>query len=288
MVTVLWTSFSMYQISKTDCQKLVKLLGLISSQHTEKWNFGMMWMPKKDISSLKTGYLLFCLFLEKKQNKKKKKKHKQTKKTLQARYYGPYTVGKKISDINYIVNTPGRRKQKQLCHVNMLKQYIDRDSFSVTPISVVSSVPQEYSKMDSKEMIKSDSDIKTPEFWLSKGPRPDTFIPRSRPKKWAEAVLQTYALIFRYSYKDWQNLSRCGCWGFTTYKTTSIYDEPYKTKKKCLNEEIQYLLDNDFIEPSQSEWSSPCILVPKSEGTYRICTDYRKVFFFFFFFFFFE
>ena len=69
-----------------------------------------------------------------------------------------------MSDINYIVNTPGRRKQKQLCHVNMLKQYIDRDSFSVTPISVVSSVPQEYSKMDSKEMIKSDSDIKTPEF----------------------------------------------------------------------------------------------------------------------------
>ena len=59
---------------------------------------------------------------------------------------------------------------------------------------------------------------------------------------------------------------------------------PTKQKKKCLNEEIQYLLDNDFIEPSQSEWSSPCILVPKSEGTYRICTDYRKVFFFFFFF----
>ena len=39
---------------------------------------------------------------------------------LQARYYGPYTVDKKLSDVNYIVNTPGRRKQKQLCHINML------------------------------------------------------------------------------------------------------------------------------------------------------------------------
>ena len=29
----------------------------------------------------------------------------------QARYYGPYTVDKKLSDVNYIVNTPGRRKQ---------------------------------------------------------------------------------------------------------------------------------------------------------------------------------
>ena len=47
-------------------------------------------------------------------------------KQLQARYYGPYTVDKKISDVNYIVNTPGRRKQKQ-CHINMLKQYTDRE-----------------------------------------------------------------------------------------------------------------------------------------------------------------
>ena len=79
-------------------------------------------------------------------------------KPLQARYYGPYTVDKKISDVNYIVNTPGRHKQKQLCHVNMLKQYINRDSSSVTPISVVSSVPQEQSEMNSEDMnmIKSD------------------------------------------------------------------------------------------------------------------------------------
>ena len=54
-------------------------------------------------------------------------------KPLQARYYGPYTVDKKISVVNYIVNTPGRRK-----HINMLKQYTDRDS---SPISVASSVP---------------------------------------------------------------------------------------------------------------------------------------------------
>ena len=26
-----------------------------------------------------------------------------------------------------------------------------------------------------------------------------------------------------------------------------------------------------------SDWSSPCILVPKPDATFRICTDYRKV-----------
>ena len=38
---------------------------------------------------------------------------------LQARYFGPYTVEKKASDLNYIITTPDRRKQKQLCHINV-------------------------------------------------------------------------------------------------------------------------------------------------------------------------
>ena len=42
-------------------------------------------------------------------------------KPLQARYYGPYTVDKKLSDVNYIVNTPGRRKQNNYVISTCLK-----------------------------------------------------------------------------------------------------------------------------------------------------------------------
>ena len=48
-------------------------------------------------------------------------------------------------------------------------------------------------------------------------------------------------------------------------------------KLQYLREEIQYLMDNEFIESSQSDWSSPCIIVPKPDGTFRMCIDYRKV-----------
>jgi hypothetical protein len=45
---------------------------------------------------------------------------------LQAKYVGPYVVSERKSEQNYIINTPDRRKSKQLCHINMLKPYFER------------------------------------------------------------------------------------------------------------------------------------------------------------------
>ena len=42
---------------------------------------------------------------------------------LQAKYSGPYEVVKEINDTNYLVKTPGRRNEIQVCHINMLKAY---------------------------------------------------------------------------------------------------------------------------------------------------------------------
>lgn len=47
---------------------------------------------------------------------------------LNSRLFGPYVIQKKLSDLNYVVVTPDRHKQTQLCHVNMLKPYVERSS----------------------------------------------------------------------------------------------------------------------------------------------------------------
>ena len=63
-----------------------------------------------------------------------------------------------------------------------------------------------------------------------------------------------------------------------------IKQHPYRVspmKRELLDKEVQYMLENDIIEESQSNSSSPCILVPKHGGGFRFCTfvliDFRKV-----------
>ena len=46
--------------------------------------------------------------------------------SLHARYSCPYTVVRKVSELDYVIATPDRRKQTRLCHVNMLKEYCSR------------------------------------------------------------------------------------------------------------------------------------------------------------------
>ena len=48
-------------------------------------------------------------------------------------------------------------------------------------------------------------------------------------------------------------------------------------KMALVDREVQYMLDHGLIQPSQSPWSSPVVLVGKGNGQYRLCFDYRQV-----------
>ena len=62
--------------------------------------------------------------------------------------------------------------------------------------------------------------------------------------------------------------------------STPIKQHPYRvnpTKRAHLQCEVEYMLSHNIPEPSASAWISPCLLVGKSDGSLRFCTDYRRV-----------
>ena len=44
-------------------------------------------------------------------------------------------------------------------------------------------------------------------------------------------------------------------------------------KLEFLRKEVGYMLEHGITEPSQSNWRTPYLLVPKGDGSYRFCTD---------------
>ena len=47
--------------------------------------------------------------------------------------------------------------------------------------------------------------------------------------------------------------------------------------REIVQQEIEEMLEEGIIEHSNSEWSSPIVLVGKKDGSLRLCVDYRRL-----------
>ena len=198
---------------------------------------------------------------------------------LQARYCGPYLIIKKVNDVDYVINMPDRRKSQRLCHINMLKEYHDRTTSSsdaaAQPVAVATCLVQtsrdkevDEDIFDSTMVLKNSDVLRNLKGKLH-------YLSPPEQDKMTQLILQ-----FTELFPDVPGRAECVFHDVDIGNTTPIKQHPYRVnpnKLKFLNEEVDYMLRHGIIERSQSEWSSPCILVPKKDGTYRFCTDLRKL-----------
>ena len=207
---------------------------------------------------------------------------------LQAKYSGPYKVVKKISDTNYLVKTPDRRKETQVCHINMLKAYHEKPKPELVTLNnrlglespthskdCVGQVAEKEEDTESEVRLGNDQQpikLQNSQILNDLGTKL-SHLPLVQRKELAEVITQ-YREVF-------PNVpSKTNLIEHDVDVGDSIKQHPYRVspmKKELLDKEVQYMLENDIIEESQSNWSSPCILVPKHDGGFRFCTDFRKV-----------
>ena len=58
-------------------------------------------------------------------------------KPLQAKFFGPYVIEKRIGEVFSAVRTPDRRKSRRVVHVNLHEKYIARVTDTPSPIAIV-------------------------------------------------------------------------------------------------------------------------------------------------------
>ena len=209
---------------------------------------------------------------------------------LQAKYSGPYKVVKKISDTNYLVKTPDRRKETQVCHINMLKAYHEKPKPELVTLNnrlglespthskdCVGQVAEKEEDTESEVRLENDQQpikLQNSQILNDLGTKL-SHLPSVQRKELAEVITQ-----YREVFQDVPSKTNLIEHDVDVGDSAPIKQHPYRVspmKKELLDKEVQYMLKNDIIEESQSNWSSPCILVPKHDGGFRFCTDFRKV-----------
>ena len=209
---------------------------------------------------------------------------------LQAKYSGPYKVVKKISDTNYLVKTPGRRKETQVCHINMLKAYHEKPKPELVTLNnrlgleslthskdCVGQVAEKEEDTESEVRLENDQQpikLQNSQILNDLGTKLSN-LPLVQRKELAEVITQ-----YREVFPDVPSKTNLIEHDVDVGDSAPIKQHPYRVspmKKELLDKEVKYMLKNDIIEESQSNWSSPCILVPKHDGGFRFCTDFRKV-----------
>ncbi len=208
---------------------------------------------------------------------------------LQAKFTGPYVIEEKLNDTDYVVQTPDRKRKTRVCHINMLKLYISRSNSrnsisapvtSVTPVVVasVNAASSGYSPiMDDLRLGSacfSGARLQNSEALVTLGSR------LSQLSRSAQSEI--VQLVDKYSslFSDVPTVTHVLMHDIDVGHHRPVKQNVYRVnpvKREIMKKETQYLIENGLAVPSCSPWCSPCVLVPKADGTSRFCTDYRKV-----------
>ena len=193
---------------------------------------------------------------------------------LKATFSGPWKVVKKVSEQNYLIETPTRRKKYQLCHINMLKPFVRREEKDEIAVEMVMN----------EVKLENNSDEISIEF-----PHANSEILNNLPEYLkhldGEELQQIIDVIleFKELFKNDPGRTNVIEHDVDVGEANPIKQGPYRlnpSKNNIVNKEVDYMLEHDLIKASCSSWSSPVVLVPKERGQhgqYRLCFDYRKL-----------
>ncbi|KAI2667015.1 Retrovirus-related Pol polyprotein from transposon 17.6 [Labeo rohita] len=163
-----------------------------------------------------------------------------------ATWQGPYTVIERIGPVTYRLRQPGRRREEQLYHVNLLKRWVGTREQLTALASVdpaVIDVGDHLSAAQKTELSHLVSQFS------------DVFSTRPGQTNVIQHDIRTPPGVI-------------------------VRQRPYRVpeaRRQAIEDEISEMLKLGIIEPSRSAWSSPIVMVPKPDGTLRFCNDFRRL-----------
>ncbi|XP_039548082.1 uncharacterized protein LOC120493504 isoform X2 [Pimephales promelas] len=210
--------------------------------------------------------------------------------SLSARFSGPYVIKSKWNETDYILHTPERRRKTRLCHINMLKPY-----FCVEPKENPENLVSESVTKGNTERVSllayalpvdtADDGLNVSMEALGGGCFENSKILSLLPEQLSylspEQREDVMKLIdsFPCLFNDVPPGTNVIQHDIEVGSALPIKQHAYRcpmSLREAMKSEVKYLLQNGFAVPSNSPWSSPCVLVPKADGSLRFCHLFRE------------
>lgn len=197
---------------------------------------------------------------------------------LTMQWKGPYRVTQRLGPHDYKVQVEGKSKTY---HANLLKKYFTRPEAEKDEVASVGVVLNGAGSCVVGDMQVVDE--KGLNIVLPPGQSSETCKDVNVNEHLSESQTNDVASLLS-EFKDvWTDIP--GKTNLINYALPLISDEPIRSKpyplpfstQKSVEKEIDFMLQLDIKEKSNSPYSSPTVLVRKKDGSYRFCVDFRKL-----------
>lgn len=165
---------------------------------------------------------------------------------------------KKIGSVDYQIDMHDSRKRLRTFHVNMLKKY-------VIPTAMYSSVSEDSEDIPDYKQQQGDQVYAMGEQLTAQQKTRLKFLLRDFGDILSSEPGRTTITEHKIELGDNESATRL-----------PPYKVPYAYRAE-VQKELQHMLETGIIQPSKSQWASPLVIVKKTDGSLRLCVDYRRL-----------
>jgi hypothetical protein len=196
---------------------------------------------------------------------------------------GPFKVLEKKNKVNYLIDDNG---SKRLYHTNLLKRYHRRTSAQfVTCVDevnnpIITSTPF----CIAQNCVISDENVGLDESEeiITVDPLSDGVLNEVEVSSELPSVYKNRIVDFIKAHEDVLS-NTPGCTSAACHEIRLNCKDPVRSKvypipihlREFFEAEVDNLISLGIIRPSMSPYCSPCLMIKKSDGTYRLAIDYR-------------
>ena len=202
------------------------------------------------------------------------------KRSLKIQWTGPYPVLQRVGAVDYEVEM-GRNCRKVL-HINRLKKWHAPDP-SLTLFVLVTSEgvdpPLEQgpsTPVDESQNEAADDDLSWPGLDSTGQTLNLSQDLSDEQRQDIQSLTAQFPMVFSVIPGRTSLVEHTIHTGDAVPIRQRMYRVPY-SRRTTLQKELDQMLQAGIIRQSVSPWASPVVLVPKKDGTIRVCVDFRKV-----------